>query len=124
MDVELRHKAYTNQRNNSLFMTNFETLKEKIWKAAQKSDKKKFDLYCDKLMKKVHDNWWRIGWSIYPKNINELLKMIDKLAKEAHKMWIKAMKCGDAPNEDVSPGEGFALCSKLIREAIKEKSKK
>lgn len=102
-------------------MTDFEPLKEKVWKAAQKSDKKKFDDCCTKLMKKACDDWWRIGWSIYPKDIDELLKMIDSLAKNAHKSWLKAMKCGDAPAEDVSPGEGFALCSKLIREAIKNK---
>lgn len=102
-------------------MTNFEPLKEKVWNAAQKSNKEKFDYYCNKLMQKACDDWWRIGWNVYPKDVDDVLKLIDNLAKEAHKSWIKAMKCGDAPAEDVSPGEGFALCSKLIREAIKNK---
>ena len=75
-------------------------------------------------MQKACDDWWRIGWSIYPKSVNDVIKLIDNLSKEAHNSWLDAMKCGDAPAEDVSPGEGFALCSKLIQEAIKEKSKK
>lgn len=99
-------------------MTNFEPLKDKIWKAAQQSNKEKFDKCCNKLMQKACNDWWRIGWEIYPKNINDVLGMIDNAAKEAHKLWLKAMKCGDAPAEDVSPGEGFALCAKLIREAL------
>ena len=69
-------------------------------------------------MQKACDDWWRIGWSIMPADIDDLLKMIDRTARKAHKCWIKAMKCGDAPNEDVSPGEGFALCAKLIRDAL------
>ena len=105
-------------------MTDFEPLKQKVWKAAQKSDKKKFDDYCTKLMQKACNDWWRIGWNVYPKNINDVLKLIDNLAKEAHRLWIKAMKCGDAPAEDVSPGEGFALCAKLIRDELKKKDTK
>lgn len=102
-------------------MTDFEPLKEKVWEAAQKSDKKKFDDCCTKLMQKACDDWWRIGWSIYPKSVNDVIKLIDNLAKSAHNSWLAAMKCGDAPAEDVSPGEGFALCAKLIRDAIKNK---
>ena len=30
------------------------------------------------------------------------------------------MKNGDAPAEDVSPGEGFALCAKIIQESLKK----
>lgn len=103
-------------------MTNFESLKDKIWKAAQKSDKKKFDDCCDKLIEKAYSDWWRIGWSICPKDIDELIKILDKTAKEAHKSWQKAVKNGDAPNEDVSPGEGFALCARLVQEEM-EKNK-
>lgn len=102
-------------------MTNFEPLKEKVWKAAQQSDKDKFDYWCTKLMQKACDDWWRIGWNIHPKSVNDVIKMIDNLSKEAHNSWLAAMKCGDAPAEDVSPGEGFALCAKLIRDAIKNK---
>ena len=105
-------------------MTDFEPIKEQIWNAVKKDNRHQFDNKCNALITKAIGDWWRIGWNVYPKDINDLLKMIDKLAKKAHKAWIKAMKCGDAPAEDISPGEGFALCSKLIREAIKEKSKK
>ena len=72
-------------------------------------------------MQKACGDWWRIGWNIYPKNVDDVIKLIDTLAKEAHNSWLAAMKCGDAPAEDVSPGEGFALCSKLIQEVIKNK---
>jgi hypothetical protein len=33
------------------------------------------------------------------------------------------MECGDAPPEDVSPGEGFALFKKVIQDAVEGKSK-
>lgn len=102
-------------------MTNFEPIKEKIWKAAQNQNKEKFDKECNNLVKKATNDWWRIGWSIYPKNVGEIVKWFDKLAKKAHTLWIKAVKSGDAPNEDISPGEGFALCSNLIKNAIAKK---
>lgn len=105
-------------------MTNIIFLKDKLWEAAQKSDKKKFDDCYDKLIEKVYSDWWRIGWSICPKDIDELIKMLDKLAKEAHKSWLKAVKNGDVPNEDISPGEGFAYCAMLIRDLKDSQSKK
>ena len=80
-------------------MTNIIFLKDKMWEAAQKSDKKQFDDCCDKLIEKVYSDWWRIGWSICPKDIDDLLKLIDKTAKEAHKSWQKAVKNGDADIE-------------------------
>lgn len=103
-------------------MTNFEPIKEKIWAAAQKQNKKKFDKECDNLMKKTLSDWWRIGWSICPKDIDDFQKMLEKLAKSAHKEWLKAMKHGDAPPEDVSPGEGFIYCATLIKD-LKKKAK-
>ena len=69
-------------------------------------------------MQKAYGNWWRIGWNICPKDIDDLLTMIDKTSKEAHKSWLKAIEDGYAPVEDVSPGEGFALCASLIREEL------
>ena len=105
-------------------MLNIEPLKDQIWEAAQKSDKKKFDDCCNTLIEKVYSDWQRIGWSICPKDIDDLLKLIDKTAKEAHKSWRKAVKNGDAPDEDVSPGEGFAYCASLIRDLKDSQSKK
>lgn len=104
-------------------MTNFESIKDKIWKAAQKQNKDKFDKECTNLMKKAVGDWWRVGWNIYPKDIDELIKQLQQVAKKAHKAWIKAMTCGDAPAEDVSPGEGFAWCAALIKDLKKQKSK-
>ena len=71
-------------------------------------------------MEKACSDWWRIGWNVCPQNADDILKMIDDLAKQSHKLWIKAMKCGDAPAEDVSPGEGFARCATILREALKK----
>ena len=50
--------------------------------------------------------------------------MLDKLAKEAHKSWRKAVKNEDAPDEDVSPGEGFLRCAILIRDLKDSKNNK
>ena len=105
-------------------MSNIEPLKDKMWEAAQKLDKKQFDDCCDKLIEKVYSDWWRIGWSICPKDIDDLLKLIDKTTKEAHKSWRKAVKNGDAPDEDVSPGEGFSRCAILIRDLKDSKNNK
>lgn len=105
-------------------MTNITFLKYKMWEAAQKSDKKKFDDCYDRLIEKVYSDWWRIGWSICPKGIDDLLKLIDKTAKEAHKSWRKAVKNGNAPDEDVSPGEGFSRCAILIRDLKDSKNNK
>lgn len=74
-------------------------------------------------MKKAVGDWWRIGWNIYPKDVGELIKQIQQVAKKAHKEWIKAMKRGDAPAEDVSPGEGFAWCAKLVKELYQKQKR-
>lgn len=104
-------------------MTNFEPIKEKIWAAVQKQNKKKFDKECDNLMKKAVNDWWRVGWMICPKTPEELIKLLNKTAKLAHKSWIKAMKCGDAPPEDISPGEGFAWCAKIVKELCQKQKR-
>ena len=101
-------------------MTNFNLEKDKIWNAAKNDDRQSFDMACNALMQKAMDDWWRIGWSIAPKDVNELVTMIDDIAKRAHKEWLAAMKRGDAPSEDVSPGEGFALCSTLIKDELQK----
>ena len=74
-------------------------------------------------MKKAAGDWWRIGWNIAPVDLADFAKMLEQTAKAAHREWIKAMRRGDAPSEDVSPGEGFALCAKLIREVLPSKKK-
>ena len=105
-------------------MTDFEPVKKKIWKAVEKADKQKFDKECDALMKKAAGDWWRIGWNIAPADLADFAKMLERTAKAAHREWIKAMRRGDAPPEDVSPGEGFALCAKLIREVLPSKKRR
>lgn len=102
-------------------MTNFKPIKDKIWEAAQKNNEVDFNKQCDALMKKAVDDWWRIGWNICPKSAEEVVNMIEYLAKSSHEAWVKAMKCGDAPPEDVSPGEGFAIAARLVKDAISKK---
>lgn len=102
-------------------MTNFKPLKDKIWEAVKSDDKAAFDQACEDLMEKAAKDIWRLGWSIYPKKIEDVYELLDDLAKWCHEQWVEAMKCGDAPPEDVSPGEGPMLIKKVIQEAIEGK---
>lgn len=104
-------------------MTDFETPKQRIWDDARADKRDLFNKDCEALMKKACDDLWRIGWEIYPKDINDVYKMLDDLAKWCHEKWLEAMTCGEAPPEDVSPGEGFALVKKIIQEAVEGKAK-
>ena len=104
-------------------MTNFETLKQRIWDDARADKRDLFNKDCEALMEKAAQDIWRMGWSIAPKDIDEVYKMLDDLAKWCHEKWLEAMKCGDAPPEDVSPGEGFMLIKNVIKEAVEGKSK-
>ena len=100
-------------------MTNFEPLKNSIWDAAKADDKASFDKNCEALMQKACDDLWRIGWELGPKDINAVYEMLDGIAKWCHERWFEAMKCGDAPSEDVSPSEGFLLIKQVIQDAVK-----
>lgn len=104
-------------------MTDFKPFTDKIWETARDGDKPEFDRACDALMEKTKYEIWRIGWEIYPKDIDELYTMLDNAAQECHSRWLKAMEVGDAPPEDVSPGEGFARIKMLIQQAIKNAGK-
>ena len=104
-------------------MTDFQPCKNKVWDAVKADDKAAFDQACEDLMGKAAKDIWRIGWSIYPKKIEDVYGLLDDLAKWCHERWIEAMKCGDAPPEDVSPGEGLMLVKKLIQEAIEQAKK-
>lgn len=104
-------------------MTDFKPLKDKIWETARDGDKSEFDLACEDLMKKAVEDLFRIGWNIYPKKIEDVYELLDNVAEWSHERWKEAMKCGDAPYEDVSPGEGFLLVKKVIQEAIEGKTK-
>ena len=103
-------------------MTNFDTIKKLIWESAKAEDKASFDKNCEALIEKTQNEIWRIGWEIAPKDINQLYKRLDKATAFCHEKWLEAMKSGDAPPEDVSPGEGFALVKILIQEAIAQGS--
>ena len=104
-------------------MTEFETTKQRIWDYARANKRDLFDKKCEVLMEKVAQDIWRIGWEICPKDIDEIYTMLDNAAQECHRRWLKAMEAGDAPPEDVSPGEGFAMVKKVIQEAIENAKK-
>lgn len=99
-------------------MIDFETSKQRIWDDARADKRDLFNKDCEALMEKAMGNWWRIGWSLAPDNLDELYQMLDKAAEKAHNDWLKAIEDGDAPNEDVSPGEGFLLVKKIIQDAV------
>lgn len=102
-------------------MTDFEPLKLRIWNDARADKWDVFDKDCEKLVEKVSGDWWRIGWSLAPDNLDELYQMLDKAAEKAHESWLKAITEGDAPPEDVSPGEGFLIVKKIIQDAVNGK---
>lgn len=101
-------------------MTNFDSIKEQIWKAAKKDNRHQFDNKCNALITKAVGEWWRIGWSLCPQTIHDVIIIIKDLAKKANAAWKKSVKNGDAPCEDVSPAEGFTTCLNIIKDAIKQ----
>lgn len=103
-------------------MTDFDTLKIKIWNDARTDKWDMFEKDFADLIEKAKTDVWRIGWSIAPKDINEVYALLDKAAQFCHEKWVEAMKSGDAPPEDVSPGEGFALLKQVIQDAVERKS--
>ena len=102
-------------------MTNFEPLKQKIWESAKADNKDEFSKYCYALMEKAVGDWWRIGWQINVEDIDDVYACLDDLAKSSHERWIEAMKCGDAPPEDISPSEGFMHIKKVIQDSVEKK---
>ena len=99
-------------------MTNFQPFKDKIWEAVKADNRTAFDEACEKLMEKGVEELWRMGWQIRPKDIREVYELLDNLTKWSHECWLKAMECGDAPPEDVSPGECWTWIKHLIKDAI------
>ena len=101
-------------------MTNFQPFKDKIWDAVKSDDRQSFEKACADYAEKVSDEIWRLGWQIYPKKIEDVYDLLDDLAEWCHEQWKKAMECGDAPYEDVSPGEGPLMVKKVIKEEIEK----
>ena len=99
-------------------MTNFQPLEDKIWEAVKSDDRAAFEEGCKALMEKVASDIWRLGWEIYPKKIEDVYDFLDEISKWCHERWVEDMQRGDAPNEDMSPGEGPLLVKKIIQEEI------
>jgi hypothetical protein len=105
-------------------MADIEPLKLKIWNSARADNWEQFNEDCETLIEKAVGDWWRIGWSLAPNSIDEIYHILDGAAKNAHEAWLKAMENGDAPAEDISPGEGFLLVKKIIQDAVNGKEVK
>ena len=99
-------------------MTDFKPLKDRVWLSVKDNDVEKVESACDELMKRAVEDMFRIGWEIYPKKIDDVYDLLDDVSNWCHERWIEAMQRGDAPNEDVSPGEGPLLVKKIIQEEI------
>lgn len=99
-------------------MTDFKPLKDSIWLAAKDDNVPKFEFACTELMKRAVEDLFRVGWELYPKKIEDVYDLLDDISKWCHERWLEAMERGDAPPEDVSPGEGPILVKRVIQEAI------
>ena len=99
-------------------MTNFKPLMDNIWLTAKEDNVPKFECACTELMKRAVEDLFRVGWDLYPKKIEDVYDLLDDISKWCHERWIEAMQRGDAPNEDVSPGEGPLLVKRVIQEEI------
>lgn len=99
-------------------MTDFKRLKDSVWLAAKEDNVPKFECACTELMKRAVDDLFRVGWELYPKKIEDVYDLLDDISKWCHERWREAMERGDAPHEDVSPGEGPLIVKKVIQEAI------
>ena len=93
-------------------------IKDVLWNAASNGKRDEFDKAVDNLCDAIRGEWWRIGWELAPKSADDLVKFLDSAAAHAHSGWREAVERGDCPDEDISPAEGFSLCSRVIREAI------
>ena len=102
-------------------MTDFKPLMDNIWLAVKEDNVEKFESACMDLMKRGVEDLFRIGWEIYPKKIEDVYDLLDDISTWCHERWIEAMQRGDAPNEDVSPGEGPMMVKKVIQDALKKK---
>lgn len=102
-------------------MTDFETPKQRIWDDARADKRDLFNKDCEALMKKAAQDIWRMGWSLVPKDINDVYGLLDAMANWCHSQWLKAIDEGDAPAEDISPSEGFLLVKRIIQDAVNKK---
>ena len=102
-------------------MTDFKPLKDSVWLAVKEDNVPKFECACTELMKRAVEDLFRVGWELYPKKIEDVYDLLDDISTWCNDRWIEAMQRGDAPSEDVSPGEGPMLVKKVIQDALKKK---
>lgn len=65
--------------------------------------------------------WYALGWSVNPKRITsaEVFRFLTTLGTLAEASWNHAIRTGRAPDEDVSPAEGFYLMAFFVLEAAR-----
>ena len=63
---------------------------------------------------------YRLGWHIDPKGgVSQIPDFLRVVGRMAHADWEAAVERGEMPNEDVSPGEGFALLASRLEDYLK-----
>jgi len=79
-------------------------------------NRRKFYLNAVDELKKTGEKMvdWRCGWNFNPSSPEEVMDMLEQLAIAFHTDWLVAMENGDAPHEDVSPGEPFISARTII----------
>jgi len=93
-------------------------IKENLWKHASAGEKEAFDKDVEDLRSLCQSEWWRVGWDFIPQSAEDIVKLFKDASVKIHHMWLDAIERGEIPAEDVSPGEAFAMCSRIVSEAI------
>ena len=65
--------------------------------------------------------WYALGWSVNPKRITpaEVFRFLTTIGTLAEASWNHAIRTGRAPDEDVSPAEGFYLMAFFVLETAR-----
>lgn len=65
--------------------------------------------------------WYALGWSVNPKRITsaEVFRCLTTLGTLAEASWNHSIRAGRAPDEDISPAEGFYLMAFFVLEAAR-----
>ena len=65
--------------------------------------------------------WYALGWSVNPKRITsaEVFRFLTTLGTLAEASWNHAIRTGRAPDEDISPAEGFYLMAFFVLETAR-----
>lgn len=67
--------------------------------------------------REILETWYTLGWDVNPKVLqaDDVASHLSCLAVFAHRVWQNRISRGKAPDEDVSPAEGFILLALFVR---------